>query len=147
MNLFNKKENKLSKEDAETQLQILLDYYEIDIDDVKVTDAKNGLEQTIDKTVKHIRRGRLEITSGEKTLKVIQTMQQGKGGETSEKIEYGILKGETKMAMRDKKGEDFHGRLYAMMASLGNISENDIKKFEGLDLSVVECLGALYLNV
>ncbi len=146
MSIFKKKENKLSKEDAETQLQILLDYYEIDIEDVKVTDAKNGLEQTIDKTIKHIRRGRLEITMGDK-LSVIQTMQQGKGGETSEKIPYGILKGESKIAMKDKKGEDFHGRLYVMMASLGNINENDIKKFEGLDLSVVECLGALFLNV
>jgi len=146
MSIFEKKDNKLSKEDAEKQLQILLDYYEIEIDDIKVTEAKNGLEQTIDKTIKHIRRGRLEIKLDEK-LSVVQTMQQGKGGEVSETIPYGILKGETKMAMRDKKGEDFHGRLYAMMASLGNIGENDIKKFEGLDLSVVECLGALYLNV
>ena len=135
----------ISEENAREQVQVFLDYYEISLEDIKNTEAKNGLDSTLDKLTKQIMLGKLEVREDGGEIKVTQHLKKPLG--ESKEIEYHELSGKHKVAMKDKGEKDFYGRIYAMMGSVSGLGETAIVSLKGTDLSVVECLGALYLNV
>jgi len=130
---------KLSEESAQEQLNQLLDYYEIDFDDIP-TDQKNSFDMIGKKLVKFIRQGRLEIKI-EDGIQCIQTLKNG-----STVITYKELTGKAKTAMGTKSAEDGNGRIYALMGALSD-GEAAIMQLKGPDLSLAECLGAVFLAV
>lgn len=139
------KKDIISEDSARIQVNAFLSFYEISPEDIKNTEAKNGLDSTVEKLVKAIRAGHLEIREEKDELKVIQTLKRPMG--ESKTIEYAELSGKHKVAMKDKSANDFHGRIYAMMGSISGIGETGITALKGVDVSIVECLGALFLNV
>jgi hypothetical protein len=136
---------KLSEESARKTFDEFIDYYEIDPEDIKETEAKNGLERVVEKMIKYIRLGRVEIKIEKEGMKVIQHLKRPPG--EMKEIEYGEISGRNKTQMKDKNPNDFHGRLYAMMGSLSGLGEKAMLDLKGVDLALVECLGALFLNV
>ena len=130
---------KLSEDNAQEQLNQLLDYYEIDLDDVPDKE-KSSYDIVGKKLVKFIRQGRLEI----KTEDGIQCIQTLRNGTTT--IIYKELNGKAKTAMGTKGAEDGNGRIYALMGALSD-GEATILQLKGPDLSLVECLGAVFLAV
>lgn len=137
------KENKLSKESAEKQVELFLDYYEIDIDNVPDKQQKSLIKNGMGRLVKAVRKGRLEIIVDDGSIKVTQTLAKN----PDKKIEYPVLRGTHKTSMGDKGAEDYYGRAYALMGSLSGLGESAIEKLEGVDLSLVEVLGMLFLQV
>lgn len=132
-------EYKLSEESASAILDKLIEYYEIDLDDLPSA-SKDSIDATMKKLVKFIRKGRLEINT-EDGIQCIQTLRDGKT-----KITYKELCGKAKIAMGSKKETDHHGRLFALLGALSD-GETTIAQLKGPDLSLVECLGGLFLLV
>jgi len=130
----------LSQETAEAVLDKLIEYYEIDLDDLPI-ESKSGIEAVMKKMVKFIRMGRLEI----KTEDGIQCIQTLRNSETT--LTYGELTGKAKTAMGTKEMNDTHGRLFALLGVLCGSGEAVILKLKGPDLSLAECLGGLFLLV
>ena len=134
-----KREYKISEESAQFSLDELLDYYEIDFNDLPAAqqDQMGAVER---KLIKWIREGRLEIKT-EDGIQCIQTLRN------AEQITYREIDGAAKTAMGTKTAEDQHGRVYAVMGALCGQGETLITKLKGPDLSLAECLGGLFLLV
>jgi plasmid stabilization system protein ParE len=135
-----KKEYILSKSAAENELEKMFDYYEIDVDEIEDKDLKKAIKQGYDRLIKAVRLGRLQIKI-EQGITVIQTLRNG------EELVYKEINGEAKMAMAGKEQNDYYGKSYALMGSLSDWGEGAIKKLKGVDLSLVEVLGMIFLSV
>jgi len=131
--------DKISEKVARDQLDILMKYYDIELDEFE-DDQKKAVDQSIKKLIKAIRRGQLEIKNDDE-LKVTQHMKKG-----GEPILYNVLSGKNKTAMANKKDTDYHGRIYAMLGSQSGLGETAIQSLTGSDLSVAESLGILFLQ-
>lgn len=131
---------KLSEKSAKEILQQILDYYEIDINEIDDKEFKKAIKRGMGRLIKAIRLGRLEVII-EEEIKIIQTTKNG------EQIEYREIDGQAKVAMGSKEENDIYGRSYAMMGSLCDLGESAIIKLKGVDLSLVEVLGMLFLQV
>jgi hypothetical protein len=139
---MNKEEEKyiLSRQSAKQVIQKMLDYYEIDINEIEDKDLKNAIKAGMDRTVKAVRLGRLEVKL-ENGIEVIQILRNGT------KISYREIDGTAKMAMAGKEEKDYYGRSYALMGSLSSLGENAIASMKGVDLSLAEVLGMIFLSV
>lgn len=133
------KKYKLSEDSAKAVLDKLIDYYEIDFDDLPAS-SKDGMEAVFKKLVKFIRLGRLEVKIQD-GIQCIQTLRDG-----STTIIYKELNGKAKTAMGTKKETDQNGRIYALLGALSE-GETMITKLKGPDLSLAELLGGLFLLV
>jgi plasmid stabilization system protein ParE len=134
-------ETKLSAETAQAEIKKMLDYYEIEIDEIEDADLKRAIKQGYDRLIKAVRLGRLEIKT-EGGLSVVQLLRDG-----SETITYREIDGTAKSAMAGKKPDDSYGKAYALMGSLSGLGEVAIKKLKGVDLSLTEVLGLIFLAV
>lgn len=146
---------KISKENAEAQLKLLLDYYLIDIEDVQKSDEfykrKDDLEEakktSSDRLLRYIQHGLIEITD-ENGLTVTQRLRSPIGELTQ--IVYGIITGEVQREMRHaKEDHDYVGKIFCLMGALGKVpgGANTIAKMSGPDIGAVQCLGMFFLTV
>jgi len=133
-------EYKYDRKTASAEIKKMLDYYEIDIDEIEDKDLKRLITQGFDRAIKAARLGRLEIKL-ENGIKVIQTTRSGTV------IEYREIDGVAKTEMAGKADGDSYGKAYALMGSLSGIGEGAIKQLKGVDLSLAEVLGFIFLSV
>jgi hypothetical protein len=49
--------------------------------------------------------------------------------------------------MKTAEEGDTFGKIYSMMGSLSNLSGTKISELKGVDISVIECLGLLFLSM
>lgn len=130
----------ISKESAIAQLDVLYDYYEIDLSEMS-GDVKSAIEHSAGKVAKAIQKGRVEISlDDDGIVKITQTV---KGGDT---LVYAEMNGQAKIAMGSKAPDDSYGKAYAMMGALCGLGEGAILKLKGKDLSTAEALGVLLLQ-
>ena len=133
-------EYKIGKEAAREQLGMLYDYYEIDFDELP-KELGTALKATDLKLLKSVRLGRVEISTDEQgVIKVVQNIRSG------EPLIYREIDGQAKIAMGGKDEKDHYGKAYALMGSLCGLGEAAIIKLKSHDLSVVECLGTVFLQ-
>ena len=139
----------LSKEAAESEVKKILKYYELDIDDIEDKEQKKFIKANYDRLIKAARLGRLEVKI-EKGISVIQHCrlidEKGNSNALGETITYKEINGEAKSATAGKEATDLYGRIYAVMGSLSGVGEDGIKKLKGVDLSLCEVLGAIFLS-
>jgi hypothetical protein len=133
-----KPEMKISERVAEDQVNLLLDYYDIELADINNDAQRDAVESALTKLRRGVRRGLLEIKEQD-GLKVTQILRN------QEKIEYCELDGRAKLAMKNKKDTDGHGRIFAIMGYLSGLGESAIICLKANDLSIVECLGVIFL--
>jgi hypothetical protein len=142
----------ISEENAQDQLELLLDFYEIEINDVdkevafyaEDTDSvQEATKGACDRLKRYIRKGLLEITDTE-GLTITQNLRIPIGD--INKLSYKIIDGAAKQEMRFAKEKDFYGKIYYLMGALSKKPANVISKLKGVDSSVVECLGAIFLT-
>ena len=132
----------ISRAVAEEQLDLFLDYYDLEIEDFANEAMKEQFETSCNKLVKAITKGRLEIKEDEESnLCVTQILRN------EEHMEYAVVSGKHKIAMKGKKETDGYGRIYTLLGSITSLGETAISKLKGVDLSIAECLGFLYLQV
>jgi len=141
--MFEKNDKYILAEDAaKGVVQGLLDYLEIDIDEIEDKDAKKVIKQNYGRVVKSVRLGRLEIKSSG-GFKVILHLRTG-----GEILEFVPPNAQAKKAMADKSTTDFYGRIYALMGSCCGLGEAAIDKIsDPVDLSIIEVLGSIFLSV
>jgi len=130
----------ISKEVARGQLEMLLGYYDLDAGDFENDTMKDLFETACNKLVKAISKGRLEIKEDE-GLKITQHLRTG------DELVYAEICGKHKTAMAGKKDGDQYGKIYALLGSMSGVGETGISKLTGVDISVAECLGFLYMQV
>jgi plasmid stabilization system protein ParE len=138
--MFETTDYKYDKKTATNEIQKMLDYYEIDIDEIEDKDLKRAIRQGYDRLIKAARLGRLTVKI-EEGIKVIQTTRTGTV------IEYREIDGQAKTEMAGKAAEDHYGKSYALMGSLSGLGEAAIKQLKGVDLSLAEVLGLIFLSV
>jgi len=138
---FKKAEEVLSKGNAKNVLQKMLDYYEIDIDDIEDKEMKKAIKQGYDRLVKATRFGRLKVNF-DNGIEVIQTTRANKT-----EIKYREIDGVAKTEMAGKDPNDNYGKAYALMGALSGLGEGAIKQLKGVDLSLAEVLGFIFLSV
>jgi Glu-tRNA(Gln) amidotransferase subunit E-like FAD-binding protein len=138
---MDKEKYTLAKELAENELQKMLDYYEIDIDEIEDKELKKAIKAGYDRLIKAVRLERLQVIT-ENGIKIIQTLKSNKST-----VEYREIDGKSKMAMAGKDEKDYYGKSYALMGSLSGLGENAISNMKGVDLSLVETLGMIFLAV
>ena len=131
----------ISKEAAEEQLEIFKDYYEID-EEYFVPETAMIMNQRLAEVNKAIRKGRLEISNAG-GLKIKQRLRNTTNG--VDELNYSVLTGKAKVQM--DKSDGAHSRNYTLMSSLANEPYATFEKLEGVDMSLVESLGALFLAV
>jgi hypothetical protein len=132
----------ISEKNARQQLESMLDYYEIDIDDIEEKEVKRAIKSGYKRIVKAIMRGRLEIKIEDGTIKVIQHTRSGR-----ETITYNEIDGKAKTAMAAKDEKDWYGKSYALMGALSELGESAISSMKGVDVSLAEVLGMIFLQV
>lgn len=139
----------ISEESARKQLDVFFDYYEIDPDNIGGGENTQEIfESTVDRIVDAIRKGRVEIVENENGLIVRQILKHILSGDSKSKnIDYKEISGAAKDAMKHKKETDHYGRIHAMLGYLSGIGENSIKSLRGVDMSISECIGVLFLKV
>jgi len=57
------------------------------------------------------------------------------------------MTGAAKSAMKTRKGEDYHGKIFALMATLCDKTVGIMEMFIGSDSSTMEALGILFLKM
>jgi hypothetical protein len=133
--------NFASKETAKNELKKMLDYYEIEIEEIEDEKLKTAIENSYNRLIKAVMKNRLRINLND-GIEIIQKLKDG----TTE-IKYKEINGKAKTAMAGKKEDDFYGKAYALMGSLSGLGEAAISSLKGVDLSLVEVLGLIFLAV
>lgn len=130
-----------SKETAKNELKKMLDYYEIEIEEIEDEKLRTAIENSYNRLIKAVMKGRLRINLND-GIEIVQKLKDG----TTE-IKYKEINGKAKTAMAGKKEDDFYGKAYALMGSLSGLGESAISSLKGVDLSLVEVLGLIFLAV
>jgi plasmid stabilization system protein ParE len=130
----------LSQEAAEAEIKKIFDYYEIDANEIEDKDQKKFIIANYDRMIKAARLGRLEV----KTEKGIEVIQHLRGSDDT--VIYKEIDGNAKVATAGKETTDMYGRIYAVQGSLTGLGETAIRKMKGVDLSLCEVLGAIFLS-
>ncbi len=134
---------KLSKEAANKQMEVLLDHYEVDMEDKhgKETDEYKAFCTLKRDMIGGIRRGKIYFDSDEKLgFMVIQKLKSG------EVIKYRELSGNDRVMMGKYKKhiEKVYGLLAAMARDLDIM---DIRKLKGPDSKRAELIGTFLLLI
>jgi hypothetical protein len=147
--MFKRKEEdyKLGQEAAESQLDSFMEFYDIPVDETEMDeDEYRAVVGTYNKLIRAIRLGYLEITTEGGDIKVVQYLKHPLPA-LGDSIEYGKISGAAKSAMKSRKGEDYHGKIFALMATLCNKSAGIMETLIGSDSSTMEAIGILFLKM
>lgn len=131
----------ISEESAREQVEILLDFYDIDPEHLP-SDQANIVNTCVRKLTKSIMAGRLEVTKDENNRpNVTQSTSSG------EEISYRVLSGKHREETSKVEKENNHyGKIYAMLGSMSGLGRSAISQLEGPDLTTAEALGLLFLQ-
>ncbi len=132
---------KISEESAMEVFQKILDYYELDTDDLGDDKIQKVFESNFSRALKAIRLGRLSVEIGDR-IEIKQTLKNN-----SEVLDYAVISGFHKTQMAGEKEDDHYGKIYALNGALTGVGKTGIMKLEGVDLSLAEVLGAIFLSV
>ena len=135
-------EYKLSRETGDAAVAELLGYYGINLG-VLADDQREAIEAMCARLSGYYRLGLVENIREGGVLKVKQHLQDPPG-EVRE-IVYGRIGGKHRLAGDRYKENERYAKLYAIMGSLSGLGETGIVALSGVDLSVVEVLGILFL--
>lgn len=128
-------ENQLSDVNAREQLDLLLNFYDVDLASL---DKDGTLKTLVEKTlIKAIMDGKVEVENTDTELVVRQNLRDGK------QFLYHEVTGMAKVQMERFEGS--HQRLYALLGCLSKKPPEQIQKFSGPDLKIAEYLGMIFL--
>jgi len=128
-------ENILSEESAKEQLNLLLNFYDVDLESL---DEEGKLKKVVErKLIRAIRQGKVEIENDTEGFVVKQNLSSGT------QFIYRELTGMAKVQMDRYKGQ--HERLYGLLAMLSKKPIEQIQKISGPDLAIAEYLGLIFL--
>ena len=134
---------KISPESAATQVDELLDYYDVVADDREPKDA-GVIRAMRAKLVRYYQRGRLDhIRDTKGHLVVRQHLVEPPG--TVPVFEYGGQMSAARVAMDAYESQAFYQRMYALMGSLSGLGETAIRALGNRDVAVMETVAQVFL--
>ena len=136
-------ENQLSEESATELIERFVKFYRIYPEDLP-KNISAGIKACLSAMRRALMEGRLEIDIEGKNITVTQHIDDIKPG-VPEKIIYGKLKGRAKIGMDDD--DPGYQRIYALLGALSGDGLEVIQKLEGIDMSLAESLGTVFLQV
>ena len=147
-----KKKYKIAEEVAVEQIMLLLERYDIDVDELDDEPGEDGsqskkeiMEGAIDKIVKCIRKTQLEVFEEGGEVKVRLILQNTTAETTVKELVFGELKGKDHVAM-PKNGSEFK-RMFALLGSMceTNGGKLIIENLRSSDATAAEYLSLLFL--
>ena len=135
-------ESKVSEEVARAQVQAILDHYQIDVEGIPDGDIKRGTEGALEKLVSFARQGLFEVTPS--PFKITQHLKAPPG--EIKDIAYPELGGRHKVAMDAYEPKAMYKRIQGLMGAMCELGDDAMRKLNGVDMSVMECLGMLFLS-
>jgi hypothetical protein len=142
-----KKEKILISEDsAIEQLEILMEYYDIDKNDIEIEEGAEAVQTLMNGLVRAIRKGRLEITvDSDGKLVVTQHLKYPPGDITD--INYNIVGQKARLAMDRVKSTKEQERMCAFMGSLSGLGSTGIGSLVAADMGTMNRLATLFSMV
>ncbi|MHA1288293.1 MAG: hypothetical protein ACTSPB_12890 [Candidatus Thorarchaeota archaeon] len=143
-------EDLISNKVATEQFNLILDYYDIDLEDYDNSDEDNNVGKVIKglgkKVIRAIRKGYLKIDMREGRMFVIQHLRCDvkKLGKV---LEYKPVNGKSRTAMNGIPSGDSFEKLLAVAASLTGNEKSAMLNIEGPDLGLLENICSLFLLV
>lgn len=137
-----KKKREISEESARKTFSEILEYYDIDYQDIVSDRGKEGAETLQNKLVRAIMKGRIETNQSEDLEKGFQIIQNLKSGTTVAYNEYNA-----KAAEESDKGRGVSSAQYMLLGSLCGKGVDFIrnkKVFNGPDLRLAENIALLF---
>jgi hypothetical protein len=132
-------EKGLSQESAQKVFDEILEYYDIDFDDIVNDQGKEGAETLQNKLVRSIKQGRIETNLSDESAEGFQIIQHTRDGKTFTYNEYNA-----KAAEESDKAKGVSASQYRLLGSLSGQGET-IKKMRGPDLKLAEYVAVLFL--
>jgi hypothetical protein len=143
-------EQKIGPEAAKAQVQLMLDYYEIDFDDIESKKIRNAQKTSAKKMQKAIEKCRVEVRlSGDDLLidqKLKHPFDRANGGRF-EATTFKTLSGQAKIRLKDRDENDNYGQVYALMGGLCGEPDSTMQSFKGVDLATLEAIASIFLAV
>ena len=136
-----KKESMISEKVAQDQLNIFLDYYDIENDESDESPEGIAITTACKKVIKYIQDGLIIIVDEGESIKVTQKLCKSKTIMT-----YSIMSGRHKIAMDKNTNNNNFKRMYQLIASLTSLPIKTIEDLKGKDLKVVEYLSVLFIS-
>ncbi len=123
---------------AEAQIDVLLEYYDVDPEKDIVKEVRPTL-------LRHVMRGRVEISlDDEADLVVIQNLKYPPSDKKS--LKYQVISGKNKKQMKSNAKSD-HEKMYSLMGSLSGGGGEPMSRLKGVDNSAMEALANIFLSV
>ena len=130
---------KLSIENAELGVRELIEFYDVDVDDIESPEGRAGMELCLNKLQKAYRRGKLENKHEDGRFKVVLHCEGDRGPITIDE-----LSGDHKLAMDGYGDKQNIAKQHALLGSMSGLGARAIDKLAPPDLSTVECLAAVF---
>lgn len=138
-------EQKISIESAKKQMDLFLDYYDMDQNDIAVDQGPEAIETILNRLIRAISVGLLEVQLSEGNLKVTQYLKFPMGEIT--KIDYSEFGQKAKYAADGISNNKPTQKMHALMASLAGVSSDAFIKLKAVDSSIMERLATLFMVV
>ena len=140
------KKQLISEESAKEQLDILMDYYDIDKDDLENEEGPEAVQTLMNGLVRAIKNGRLEIkVDSELKLVVTQHLKHAPGD--IDTVDYNIVGQKARLAMDRVKSTKEQERMCAFMGSLSGLGVQGVSSLVGKDMGTMNRLATLFSMV
>lgn len=137
----------ISQEAAEEQLNLFLNYYDIDLEDTgNDKDLARANRSVKNKIIRAVRKGLVEFKEEDDTLNVYQNLTKPLQGVTSP-IKYKEPTGHSKIAMKESENTDQYGKMYNLLGGMSGEGKKPFLQMKGKDLSIAESLALLFLDI
>ncbi len=134
--------NVISTENATDQFNLMINYYDLD-GDLEDESLERLIPAARSRLVSSIKRGRLEIAIVDDSLVVTQYLKKPVGNIAT--IVYKEVSGKSKITMSDDVNNYY--RVHQFLAVLSGESVNVFQGLTGVDNSIAETLGSVFLAV
>ena len=136
----------ISEEIAAEQLAVLMEYYDIDKNDIEIEEGPEAVQTLMNGLVRAIRKGRLEIKlDSDGKLIVTQHLKHPPGEIDS--INYNVVGQKARLAMDRVKNTKEQERMCAFMGSLSGLGSTGIGSLVAADMGTMNRLATLFSMV
>lgn len=136
----------ISEESASEQLTVLMDYYDIDKNDIEIEEGPEAVQTLMNGLARAVRKGRLEIkVDSDGKLAVTQHLKHPPGD--IDIINYNIVGQKARLAMDRVKSTKEQERMCAFMGSLSGLGATGIGSLVAADMGTMNRLATLFSMV
>jgi hypothetical protein len=138
-----KRDYEISEGEAFKQMGDFMDYYDINVNDIVISEGPDAIETILNRLIRGIRSGMLEIKLDAKAGIIIE--QHLKYSPEPTTLRYSKLVARHKKAMGGSKDDEV--RMIKFVAAITSIPEAEIGKLVGPDMSIMSRLATLFMVV